>query len=82
MAGSLVRLWARWLRGFSAASVPYLLDELVRRPGLVRRDGTGVHVELDPRPLDVVLEIAGYIGDLPASPLPGERDVTIRIRRM
>ena len=82
MASGLVRLWARWLRGFSAASVPYLLDELVRRPGLVRRDGTGVYVELDPRPLDVVLEIAGYIGDLSAGPLPGERDVTIRIRRM
>ena len=82
MASSLVRLWARWLRGFSAASVPYLLDELVRRPGLVRRDRTGVHVELDPRPLDVVLQIAGYIGDLPADPLSGEQDVTIRIRRM
>ena len=82
MASGLVRLWARWLRGFSAASVPYLLDELVRRPGLVCRDGTGVYVELDPRPLDVVLEIAGYIGDLSAGPLPGERDVTIRIRRM
>jgi hypothetical protein len=82
MASGLVRLWARWLRGFAAASVPYLLDELVRRPGLVRRDGTGVYVELDPRPLDVVLEIAGYIGDLSAGPLPGERDVTIWIRRM
>ncbi len=81
MAGGLVRLWARWLRAFSTASVPYLLDELVRRPGLIRRDGTGIHVELDPRPLDIVLEIANYIGDLPAGPLPGERDLTIRIRR-
>ena len=81
MAGGLVRLWARWLRGFSTASVPYLLDQLVRRPGLIRRDGTGVHVELDPRPLDVVLEIAHYLGDLPGDPLPRERDVTIRVRR-
>jgi len=81
VAGSVVRLWARWLRGFSAASVPYLLDEFVRRPGSVRQEGSGVHVELDPRPLDVVLEIAGYTDDISAVPGLGGRDVTIRIRR-
>jgi hypothetical protein len=65
-AAALLRLWARWLQGFAGASVPYLLHQLVRRPGRLRpdRDGHGLLVELDPRPLDVVLELAGYLAPL------------------
>jgi hypothetical protein len=80
-AATLLRLWARWLPGFSEASVPYLLEQFVRRPGSVRLDGDGLLVELEPRPLDVVLELAGYTSPLSVgSPFDG-RQVTFRLRR-
>jgi hypothetical protein len=68
-AVQLARLWARWLRGFSAASLPYLLASLIRRPGRVFIGDDELVVELQPRPLDVVLELAGYLAPL-EQPLP------------
>ncbi|MCI0584214.1 MAG: hypothetical protein L0227_15240 [Chloroflexi bacterium] len=65
---SLIRAWARWLPGFAGSSVPYLLDGLLRRAGRIRRDPSGLVVELEPRALDVVLEMAGYLADVVAYP--------------
>lgn len=64
VATSLLRIWARWLRGFGESSVSYLLQSLVRRSGVLFRDGEGLRVVMEPRPLDVVLDMAGYLDDL------------------
>ena len=42
IALTVLRHWAQWLRGFGAASIPYLLATFVRRPGVVAAtdDGT------------------------------------------
>jgi hypothetical protein len=74
LAASLVRLWARWMRSFSASSLPYLLDQFIRRGGRVRpwpqsltafnQPAQPLLIELDSRPLDIVLEMAGYLSPL------------------
>jgi hypothetical protein len=70
----LLRMWARWLRGFSDASVDFLLDNFIRRTGRLYVDKELLFVELERRPLDVVLEMAGYLADLERVPwLPGKR---------
>lgn len=73
-----VRAWARWLKQFHAAGSGYLLGQFVRRPGRVYRDGPGLLVELDPRPVDVVLQLSGYFD--PIDPVPGSGDPAVRFR--
>lgn len=65
----LLRIWARWLRGFEHSSATYLLDHFVRRPGTIGVEEDAVVVRMPRRPLDTVLEIAGYLQ--PIEPLPG-----------
>jgi hypothetical protein len=64
----LVRIWARWLRGFERSATGYLLEQLVRRPGHITVAPTALTVRLARRPLDTVLEIAGYLRPLEALP--------------
>jgi hypothetical protein len=62
IALTVLRHWARWLRGFGAASVPYLLATFVRRPGgIIATDDGTVRVSLSRRPHDVVLEVSGCL---------------------
>jgi hypothetical protein len=61
---ALLRAWIAWLPGFERSSPGYVLEQLVRRPGRVRRDGRFLVVELERRPLDLVLELAGYTAEL------------------
>jgi hypothetical protein len=68
-ATALLGTWSRWLRGFSSSSVPFLLDGFVRRPGEVLEEAGQVLVRLEPRPLDVVLKLAGYTDELDLRPL-------------
>jgi hypothetical protein len=79
VAFSLLRLWSRWLRQFSESSVPYLLDQFIRRPGRLSASPAGVWVELEPRPLDIVIEMAGYLTPLEGVPWLGGRTVHFRI---
>jgi hypothetical protein len=72
---ALLRVWARWLRGFSASSAPFLLEQWIRRGGRLHAGDDGLRVEIDPAPLDAVLEMAGYTRDLET---PGERPVRFR----
>jgi hypothetical protein len=65
----LLRLWARWLRGFAGSSAGYLLDHFIRRPGRVVTEGTDLTVVLEPGPFDVVLELAGYGSTLDGGPI-------------
>ena len=64
IALSVVRHWARWLRGFAAASIPYLLTTFVRRRGHLTAIGDGrLQVSLNPMPHDVVLDASGSLAD-------------------
>ena len=77
-AQAALRAWARWLPRFGGASTPYLLAQFVRRPGRVFRDDAGLLIELDPRPLDVALQMSGYLD--PIEPPPGAGGPVIRFR--
>jgi hypothetical protein len=78
VAFGLLRLWARWLRQFSESSIPYLLEQFVRRHGRLYPAAEGVWVELEPRPLDIVVELAGYMAPLEGVPWLGGRTVYFR----
>ncbi len=78
-ANALLRLWARWLRGFADSSVPYLLSQLIRREGRIYEDRGNIVVEMEPRPLDLVLDLSGYLASLRLSWL-GDRDILFQIR--
>src|SRR5690606_24882890 len=58
---ALLRVWARWLNRFAASSVPYLLDNFIRRAGRISMTDQIIRVEMESRPLDIVLEMAGYL---------------------
>lgn len=79
-AAALLRLWAVWLKKLTGSSVPYLLENAVRRPGRVVRRGDKLEVWLEPAPLDVVLEMSGYLAELESVPWLGRR-VTFRLGR-
>jgi hypothetical protein len=65
---ALLRGWARWLRGFSSSSVPFLLKNFIRRPGVVTLRGESLIVRLDPSPLDIALEMPGYFDEIQRTP--------------
>jgi hypothetical protein len=74
MASGLLRLWARWLRNFSDSSASYLLEQFLQRPGTVLAGPNEWRIVLEPRPLDVVLDMAGYFDPLERVPwLAGRR---------
>jgi hypothetical protein len=81
MATLLLRGWARWLPGLRDASAGFLLAQCLRRGGAVRRSSAAIDVTLDPAPLDVVLQMAGYLRPIAALPWCGGRAVTFSIRR-
>jgi hypothetical protein len=75
LAASSVQAWARWLPGFSTASVSFLLATVVRRPAEIELGPTDLTVMLPPRSHDVVLELAGYLEPFEAAPVLGERRI-------
>lgn len=76
----ILRLWARWLRQFANSSVAYLLDNFIRRAGNIVVSDDMLIVELESRPLDVVLDMAGYTSDLERIPWLGNRHLRFEIR--
>jgi hypothetical protein len=69
--------WARWLEGLSGSTPAFLLGQLLRRGGSVGIDADAVRVVLDPRPLDAVVELAGYFEPLERVPWLGERTLYV-----
>jgi hypothetical protein len=61
---ALLRVWARWLPRFADASIPYLVTNCIRRPGQIALAPDTFRVTLAPRPLDVVIEMAGYTAEM------------------
>lgn len=64
LAIALLRLWGRWLRHFATSTPAYLLHQFVHRSGAVRLDNDAIVVALEPRPLDMILDMAGYLAPL------------------
>jgi hypothetical protein len=79
VANGVLRIWARWLGPFATSSTPYLLEQFIRRPGRLRIDDHSIVVEMEPRPLDVVLEMAGYLAEIEQVPRLNNRRVEFRI---
>jgi len=79
-ANSLLRCWAMWLRQFASSSATYLLRNFIRRPGSIIKVDDGFAVVMDPSPLDVVLEMAGYFAPFSARTEPWECNFTFRVR--
>jgi hypothetical protein len=67
----VILAWSRWLPGLGNSTLAFLLEQLLRRGGSVRIADDSVRVVLDPRPLDVVLELAGYFEPLEGVRRPG-----------
>jgi hypothetical protein len=65
--------WARWLQGLSGSTPAFLLVQLLRRGGSITIASDAVRVVIDPRPLDVVIELAGYLEPLERVPWLGGR---------
>lgn len=79
-ACSLLRLWARWLKPFSASSVPYLLENFMHRRGRLYASRDALLVELECGPLDIVIETAGYLAELEHVQWLGGRRLRFRLR--
>lgn len=78
-ANSILRLWARWLRGFSESSAQFLLDNFIHRPGTITHRAGRLFIALEPRPLDIILPMAGYLDPLQI-PWMGVANLTFEIR--
>lgn len=76
----LLRAWARWLRQFSTSSVPYLLQNFIRRAGALSDGRDGLLVELERAPLDIVVEMASYLDELERVPWLDNRRVKFLLR--
>jgi hypothetical protein len=81
VAVHLLRLWARWLPGIAASSAPYLVKNLIRRPGRIDVRDHEMRVTLETAALDVVLEMSGYLREVPAIPWLRHRRVSLEIDR-
>jgi hypothetical protein len=77
----LFRLWAHWLPGVAHSTPQWLLDRLIRRRGSIRAESRVVAVSLRPAPLDVVLEMAGYLKPIASASWLGDRRITFAIDR-
>jgi hypothetical protein len=81
VAGMLLVAWARWLRGLEASSPRFLIDRCLRRHSTVSFTDAAVTVALEPAPLDVVLQMAGYLQPIETVPWLGGRSVAFKIVR-
>jgi hypothetical protein len=77
---AVLRVWARWLRQFAASSTPYLLENFIRRPGQVSVGTQEITVDLEPRPLDIVIDVAGYSARLEQVPWLDHRHMRLQLR--
>jgi hypothetical protein len=60
--------WARWLPGLADSTPAFLLVQLLRRGGSIDVGADAIRVVVDPRPIDVAVELAGYFEPLERVP--------------
>jgi hypothetical protein len=77
----LTHAWSHWLRGVAHSSVAFMVDNCLRRAARARITDSHIAVDLDPAPLDVVLQMSGYLGRLDAVPWLGDRSISFTVRR-
>jgi hypothetical protein len=80
-AAGLLTLWSRWLGKFSDSSPDYLLGQFIHRPGVIVVGEGELVVELEPRPLDIVLEMSGYLAPLEHLSWLGKRRLRFTCKR-
>jgi hypothetical protein len=78
----LLRAWSRWLPGIGASGRPFLFANCLQRAGWVRTTAAEIALTLDPAPLDVVLEMAGYLRPIERVSWLDRRAVTFTVRRL
>jgi hypothetical protein len=81
IAWMVTRAWSRWIPGIGNASVPFVFANCLRRAARVRVSADLIEVALDPAPLDVVVEMAGYFRPIEAVPWLDGRTMTFAVRR-
>jgi hypothetical protein len=82
IAWLVIRAWSRWLPGLSTASVPFLLGKGLTRWARVATTAATIDVALDPKPLDVVLQMAGYLRPLDTVAWLNGRRLVFSVRPM
>lgn len=78
-AMSGLKIWAQWLPGIASASMPYLLKNLIRRPGTIHVSDEQILIRLKPGAIDIVLEMAGYLRKIESVPWLNGRNVLFQI---
>ena len=79
LAACCVQVWGRWLPGFATASVPFLLEKMVRRPARIAVSESAIDVRLAPRPHDIVLRLAGYLDPIDPPTAFGARRIRFTV---
>ncbi len=79
---AVLRVWARWLRQFSGSSASYLLHNFLHRSGVLFVGEEELMVELEPGPMDFVLEMAGYMAPLEHVSWLENRTIRFRLRKI
>ena len=74
----LIKAWGRWLPGLAHSSTHYLLDNFTRRPGTIIVGKQRIIADLERRPLDEILKLAGYLADTPPVAWLDNRSVRYR----
>lgn len=74
-----LRAWARWLRQWASSSPGYLLTQFIRRPGQIAIQGDVLHVTMESRSLDVVLDMVGYTAPVERVAWLHNRTVTFQL---
>jgi hypothetical protein len=77
----VLQAWSRWLPGLRGSSRRFLVGNCLRRAAAVRVSSTDITVCLDPAPLDVVVEMAGYFRPIVRVPWLKDRTITFTVRR-
>jgi hypothetical protein len=63
-ASSVLRHWARGIRGFATSSDEFLLEQFVRRTGTIWKGEGAIDITMESRPLDVALKASGIFEPL------------------
>ncbi len=63
-ASSVLRHWARGIRGFATSSDEFILEQFVRRTGSIWKSEGRIEITMESRPLDVALKASGILDPL------------------
>ncbi len=79
-ASIAIAAWSRWLKGVSGSGPGFMMRNFLRQPGRVRLiPGERIDVEIHPGPMDVVLELSGYLEPIEAIPWLDGIGLSVRI---